>query len=295
LTKNFTYVNTLPSAELRIGLWSDAALRLAYGRGIARPQFGDLAPNLALTIASETGGRNYSSIGNPNLKATFSNNYDLLFEQYLKPLGLFTTGFFYKDIRDPYAVYQTENVHYPGFPESFIQDQPINAGRAYVWGWEIAYQQRFSFLPGFLGGLGFSGNYTWTTSATFGLPGRSDHPPLLRQAPNNWNLGPTYARGRLTVTMGLTYNGASIYAYNYQDGAPLGLTGPNGDNYLYSHLQVDAQGSYRMPKGFTAVVFGENLTNEVFGFYNGSGIWPVQREYYNRTVGAGVRWNSVER
>ena len=295
LTKNFTYVNTLPSAELRIGLWSDAALRLAYGRGIARPQFGDLAPNLALTIASETGGRNYSSLGNPNLKATSSNNYDLLFEQYLKPLGLFTTGFFYKDIRDPYAVYQTDNVHYPGFPESFIQDQPINAGSAYVWGWEIAYQQRFSFLPGFLGGLGFSGNYTWTTSATFGLPGRSDHPSLLRQAPNNWNLGPTYARGRLTVTMGLAYNGASIYAYNYQDGAPLGLTGPNGDNYLYPHLQVDAQGSYRMPKGFTAVVFGENLTNEVFGFYNGSGVWPVQREYYNRTIGAGIRWNSVER
>ena len=102
---------------------------------------------------------------------------------------------------------------YPGFPESFIQDQPINAGSAYVWGWEIAYQQRWSFLPGFLGGLGFSGNYAWTTSATFGLPGRSDHPPLLRQAPNNWNLGPTYARGKLTVTMGLTYNGASIYAY----------------------------------------------------------------------------------
>jgi TonB-dependent receptor len=295
LSKNFTYVDPLPSAELRIGLWSDSALRLAYGRGIARPQFGDLAPNLSLTIASETGGRNTSSIGNPNLKAAFSNNYDILFEQYLRPLGLFTTGFFYKDIRDPYAVIETDNVHYPGFPESFIQDEPENAGSAHVWGWEIAYQQRWSFLPGFLGGLGFSGNYVWTTSATFGLPGRSDHPPLLRQAPSNWNLGPTYARGRLTVAMGLAYNGASIYAYNYQDGAPLGLTGPNGDNYLYSHLQVDAQGSYRLPKGFTAVVYGLNLTNEVFGFYNGSPIWPVQREYYNRTIGAGVRWSSAER
>ncbi len=295
LTKSFTYVDTLPSAELRIGLWSDGALRLAYGRGIARPQFGDLVPNLSLTIASETGGRNTSSIGNPNLKAAFSNNYDVLFEQYLKPLGLFTTGFFYKDIRDPYAVIQTQGVTYPGFPETFIQDQPENAGSAYVWGWEIAYQQRWSFLPGFLGGLGFSGNYSWTTSATYGLPGRSDHPPLLRQAPNNWNLGPTYARGKLTVTMGLTYNGASIYAYQYQDGAPLGLTGPNGDNYLYSHLQVDAQGSYRLPKGFKAIVFGENLTNEVFGFYNGSPIWPVQREFYNRTIGAGLRWNSMER
>jgi TonB-dependent receptor len=96
LTKNFTYVNVLPSAELRIGLWSDAALRLAYGRGVARPQFGDLAPDLSLTIASTTGGRNTSSIGNPNLKAALANNYDVLFEQYLKPLGLLTTGFFIK-------------------------------------------------------------------------------------------------------------------------------------------------------------------------------------------------------
>jgi hypothetical protein len=95
--------------------------------------------------------------------------------------------------------------------------------------------------------------------------------------------------------LALTYNGASIYAYNYQDGAPLGLTGPNGDNYLYSHLQVDAQGSYKLWKGFTAVVYGLNLTNEVFGFYNGSPIWPVQREYYNKTIGAGVRWSSAER
>jgi len=295
LTKNFTYVDILPSVELRMRLWSDSAIRLSYGRGIARPQFGDLAPNLSLTIASETGGRNTSSIGNPNLKAAFANNYDIMFEQYLKPLGLFTTGFFYKDIRDPYAVIQTDNVHYPGFPESFIQDQPENAGSAHLWGWEIAYQQQWSFLPGLLNGLGLSGNYAWTTSTTFGLPGRTDNPPLLRQAPNNWNLGPTYYRGRLYVGMGLAYNGAMIYAYNYQNGAPLGLTGPNGDNYLYAHLQVDAQASYQLPKGFKAVVYGLNLTNEVFGFYNGSGIWPVQREYYNRTIGAGLRWNSVER
>jgi hypothetical protein len=43
-------------------------------------------------------------------------------------------------------------------------------------------------------------------------------------------------------------------------------------------------------------VYGLNLTNEVFGFYQGSTIHPIQREYYNRTIGAGLRWNSsVER
>ncbi len=259
LTKSFTYVDTLPSAELRIGLWTDGALRLAYGRGIARPQFGDLAPNLSLTIASETGGRNTSSIGNPNLKATFSNNYDILFEQYLKPLGLFTTGLFYKDIRDPYAVIQTENVHYPGFPESFVQDQPrtpearmYGAGRSH-----ISSAGRSCRAP--WEGLGFSGNYSWTTSATFGLPGRSDHPPLLRQAPNTWNLGPTYDRGRLSVRMGLSYNGANIARLPIPGWrASRSARAELGDNYFYSHLQVDAQGSYRLPKGFKLVVYGLN-------------------------------------
>ena len=293
--RDYTYVDALPSAELRIGLTADSALRLAYGRGIARPQFGDLAPNVSLTIVSETSDRNTASAGNPDLKATHADNYDILFEQYLKPLGLITAGFFYKNITDPIVVLQTDGVHYPGYTESFILDAPANAGSAHLWGWEAAYEQRWSFLPGVLGGLGFSGNYSYTSSRTDGIPGRSGHPPLLRQAPNTWNLSPTYDRGRLSVRMGLSYNGANIFAYNYQNGAPLGLTGPNGDNYLYSHLQVDAQGAYRLPKGFTAVVYGLNLTNEVFGFYNGSPIWPVQREYYHATIGAGLRWNSIER
>jgi hypothetical protein len=33
------------------------------------------------------------------------------------------------------------------------------------------------------------------------------------------------------------------------------------------------------------------LTNEVFGFYNGSTIYPVQREYYKPTTSFGVRWS----
>jgi hypothetical protein len=33
-----------------------------------------------------------------------------------------------------------------------------------------------------------------------------------------------------------------------------------------------------------------NLNNEVFGFYSGSEAYPIQREYYGRTVIAGLRW-----
>jgi hypothetical protein len=35
-----------------------------------------------------------------------------------------------------------------------------------------------------------------------------------------------------------------------------------------------------------------NLNNEVFGFYQGSEQFPIQREYYSRTISAGLRWTS---
>ena len=125
----------------------------------------------------------------------------------------------------------------------------------------------------------------------------------------------TYDKKGLSVRLGLSYNAANIFAYNYSDasagplvfaggnadtntgylGAGGGLAGPNGDLYLYSHLQADLQASYRLPKGFTAVAYGLNLNNEVFGFYQGSSIYSVQREFYHTTYGGGLRWSPVHK
>jgi len=290
--KGGSYFDPLPSAELRYATTPDSAIRVAYSRGLARPNFGDLAPYLNLNIA---GARNTSSVGNPNLKATHADNLDVLFEQYLKPLGLIQAGYFYKWISNPIVKITTNGVTYPGIPESFIQTQPVNIGDAHVQGFEIAVQQRLTYLPSVLSALGISANYSYTNSQANGIPNRSDHPPLVRQAPNTWNISPTFDKGRVSVRVGLAFNQANIFSYGYTDGAPLGLKGPNGDNYLYSHFQVDAQGSVRLAKGFTAVVYGLDLNNEVFGFYNGSPIWPNQREYYKPTIGGGVRWNSGEK
>jgi TonB-dependent receptor len=289
LKMNGSYFDALPSAEVKYAIAGDSAIRFAYSRGLARPNFGDLAPYLALNVA---GGRNTSSIGNPNLKATHADNFDLLFEQYLKPLGMIQAGYFYKRIGDPIVSIQTNGVTYPGIPQTFIQTQPVNAGSAHVQGFEVAFQQRLSYLPGVLSALGISANYGYTASQANGIPGRSDHPALLRQAPHTWNISPTYDRGRVSFRLGLSYNAANIFFYNYSDGAPVGIHGPNGDGYLYAHLQVDAQTSVRLAKGFTFIAYGLNLTNEVFGFYQGDPVWPIQREYYKPTFGGGFRWTS---
>jgi hypothetical protein len=202
-------------------------------------------------------------------------------------------GFFYKDITAP--IYSVNTTVASGTYQGFTQTQPLNGSSAWLYGFEIAYQQRLSYLPGVLRALGISANYSYTASRASGIPGRSDHPALQRQAPHTWNISPTYDRGRVSVRVGMTYNSANIFQYNYQDGAPLGINGPLGDVYLYAHLQLDAQGTVRLAKGFSVLAYGLNLNNEVFGFYQGSTVWPIQREYYHPTYAMGVRWTSAER
>jgi TonB-dependent receptor len=282
------YLDVLPSASLRFALDKDSDLRLVYGRGISRPDPQDITKSVGQPDTTQTPPT--ISIGNPNLKAEHANNYDILYERYLTPLGLIQAGYFYKDLTDPITTVLTNPTTGPF--AGYKVTQPGNAGSAYVQGVEIAFQQRLSYLPGALSGAGISANYSYTTSTARDLPGRSDQPALLRQAPNTWNVSPTYDTKRLSLRVGMTFDDSMIYAYQWSDGADsVGVKGPSGDNYLYSHYQFDAQASYKLFGGFTVYGYGLNLNNEVFGFYNGSPQYVVQREYYHPTYAGGIRWN----
>ena len=225
----------------------------------------------------------------------------MLLEKYLKPLGMISAGYFYKYLTDP--IIATETRPTSGPYAGFLVSQPGNAGTATLQGFEIAYQQHMAFLPGALRGFGLSANYSYTTSTAHGLPLRTDSPTLLRQAPNTWNISPTYDREKYSIRAGISYNGANIFAYQYQnlnsDGTPIdpgdltagGVKGPGGDIYLYPHLQFDMQGTVHVASTVSIVAYGLNLTNEVFGFYNGSPEYVLQREFYKPSFAVGVQWN----
>jgi TonB-dependent receptor len=305
-----SYLTVLPSAAIRYALTSSTNVRLSYARGLSRPDPQDIAQAVTYsTIGSPGITQNTVTLGNPNLKAETGDNVDLLIEHYLNPFGMVSVGYFYKNLTNP-IVQQQFILH--NFspnpvvaPQDFLASQPINAGSAWINGVEFAYLEHLSMLPGALKGLGISANYSYTTSRASGLPGRSDHPRLLRNAPNTWNISPTYDMGRVSVRLGLSYNQANISSYAYQDGTlladgvtpssatPGGLKGPFSDQYFYSHLQVDAEGSIKLGHGLTYVMSGLNLTNEVFGFYQGSPQYMVQREFYRQTIEAGFRWSPV--
>ena len=297
---NGSYLNVLPSVSLRYAFTPDTNIRLAYSRGLARPDPQDIAQSVTFTTSGSPGSlKNTASLGNPDLKAEIADNVDVLFEHYLQPFGLVSGGFFYKNLSDPIVTSTRLLDNFQPTPiapvGTYSVTQPFNAGSAWIAGFEAAYIQHLTFLPGLLGGLGISANYGYTASRASGLVGRSDHPRLLRNAPNTWNISPTYDRRRVSIRLGLSYNQANIYSYQFQDGSdgtdltPGGLTGPFGDLYFYSHLQVDAQGSVNLGHRLTFVMYGLNLTNEVFGFYQGDPQYMIQREYYKPSIAVGLR------
>lgn len=291
-----SYLNPLPSVQLRYKIDNDSDIRAVYGRGISRPDPYQLVPY----IVEDQSTTPYTiTIGNTGLVAEHANDYDVLYEHYFKSVGMLEGGYFYKQITKPiYA--QQSIIPTTGSPLSqpYAGDlvlQEVNGDHAWISGFEVAYQQHLNYLPGMLSGARINANFAYTNSKNYNLTGRTDSPQLVGQAPCSWNIGPAYATKRALVTMGVSHNSANIYAYQYQSTGPgavdYGVTGPNGDNYFYSHTQIDAQATYYIARGFTVLASGQNMNNEVFGFYNGQPKYMVQREYYKPTYSFGLRWN----
>jgi TonB-dependent receptor len=290
-----SYVNPLPSVQFRYTIDSNSELRAVYGRGISRPDPYQLVPYITVDQSATPYAVN---IGNTALVAEHANDYDVLYQRYLPSVGMIQAGYFYKALTKP-IFSQQSIIPATGSPlsQAYAGDnvlQEVNGDHAYVQGVEFAYQQHMTYLPGVLSGARIDANITYTSSTNYDLTNRTDSPALVGQAPLSWNIGPAFATKRALVTMGISHNGANIYAYQYQStgpaAVPYGLKGPNGDNYFYAHTQVDAKATYYLGKGFTAEAIGENMNNAVFGFYNGSSQYMVQREYYKPTYSGGVRW-----
>ena len=290
-----SYVNPLPSVQLRYRIDNDSDIRAVYGRGISRPDPYQLVPY----ITEDQSTTPYTiNIGNPALVAEHANDYDILYERYLPSIGMIHAGYFYKQITRP--IYGQQS-YIPATGSTLSQAyagdlvfQEVNGDHAWVQGVELAYQQHLTYFPGALRGARINANLTYTGSRNYNLIGRTDDPALAGQAPLSWNVGPSYATKRALVTFGISNNGANIYAYQYQSTGPgavqFGVKGPFGDNYFYPHTQVDAKATYYLGKGFTVMAIGQNMNNDPFGFYNGSPKYMVQREYYKPTYSGGVRW-----
>ena len=142
-----SYLDVLPSAHLKYLLSERQNLRLSYFKGISRPNLYELIPG-----TNGLDNEYYTTAGNPYLKHTQADNFDLRFEHYGPANAQLLAGVFYKNIQNPieYGFKQVGN------NSSYYQ--PQNFGTAVNYGAELVFIK-------YLGQWGLNGNYTYTHSA----------------------------------------------------------------------------------------------------------------------------------
>lgn len=288
-----TYTDVFPSAQLRVAVDPVTDVRFAVTRGIARPNYSDLAPSLVGQV-DKAQQANFGNLraGNPNLRPQRAWNFDLLAERFLPIGGVISGGVFYKSITD--FIY-TRDFIYTGPVTEFVGfggTQPQNGGSAHLVGFEGDWTQHLTFLPGILSGVGFDVNWTHVSSSANLLPtdtsaaGKARTVSVPRQSPNIANAAVLYDIGHLSARVAWQFQGASIVSYG--DGSPT----PNGDTYFYDHSQVDASLIYNLADNIQLQLQGLNLNNAVFGFYMGTthNNYPIQREFYGRSLILGAKY-----
>ncbi len=249
VTGSSDYVNLFPSLNATWRFDDFTNLRAAVTTSIVRPQFADMAPYVNITVGQPT-----AAIGNPDLDATRALAYDLMLERYFRSVGFVSAGVFYKSLDD--FIYPTSRARRADEqlgPDATLVTQPVNGPSASIRGFEVAWQQNLSFLPGVLGGLGVNANYTYTRSKST-IPNRGGADSKLPgQTGNAGNIGVFFDRGPVSLRAGGNYSGEFLSTINPQS--------PEGDTRTRSRFQVDASGALRLANGIR--LFGEfiNLTN----------------------------------
>ena len=173
-----SYHNVLPSLNLRMKAADTLQFRFGAAMGISRPDFdklqgyATLSENVDSTLNGTVRTVNNVSLtgtsdGNPNLRPTRSSQADLTAEWYFAPAGSLTVAVFNKRLKD---IVITQSYAYPlqgtdGKSYDFNVTAPVNGARGHARGMEIAYQQYFDMLPGWLSGFGVQANYTYVDSA----------------------------------------------------------------------------------------------------------------------------------
>ena len=168
------YNDTLPSLNLAWDLRDDLVLRFGAAKVMARPGLGNLTPGVSVSVS---GGNRVVTGGDPFLDPFRAKTADLGLEWYFAPESALTAAFFWKDI-DSFVQTSRETRPYntSGLPESLLAGTgaqptddfqfniPVNSPGGKLKGIEIAYQQPFTFLPGFWSHFGTLLNYTYVDS-----------------------------------------------------------------------------------------------------------------------------------
>lgn len=268
-----SYTDVLPSLNLRVFLADGLQARFAVSRAMVRPEMYQLQPFTNLSINFEADGYTLDDVapftgigGNPGLDPIKATNYDASLEWYFAPTGSVTLAVFHKDITDYiFTGTETETFTNGGVTYDFLMTRYVNGDEGTVDGFELAYQQFYDFLPGWLSGFGVQGNFTFIDSSG----GRNTSQNILDPLQNT-------ASGEALPLEGMSrtsYNAALLYenygisarlAYNWREEYLLTTSAANINAPVWAsdYGQLDGSVFYSLTDDVKIGIQSTNILNE---------------------------------
>ena len=237
-----TYIDLLPSLQLKYKLTDNSNIRASYFKSISRPALFELVPTPTLGQATDV-------TGNPLVQHTVADNYDLRYELYPGKEEQLFVGGFYKNIINPIEFALND------LSGGQLNTSPQNFGTAKVAGAEIVYSRYF-------GDIGVSGNYTYTYSnikttkiytstdaagVTTSVSKLQDR-PLQGQTGDVVNLSLLYKndKQKVFVQLAYTYTSKTLalvysnYGYDYYQ-QPQSFLALSGEKQVSKHFTLTAK------------------------------------------------------
>jgi TonB-dependent receptor len=275
-TNKQSYTDVFPTVQGTYNFSDNLIARLTYSTAIARPGFNQISASQSIDLGALT-----VSSGNPNLKPTTGNNFDLSVEYYLNKGGIISFGAFDKEF-EHYTVQSQVREFFPASGDTtdiFSVNTFQDVGHAQAYGTELNYNQHFTFLPAPLDAFGFNGNYTYVQSSFMVRPGQFEQLPSTSRT--TFNASIFYEKGPFEADLGASFVSKNLFA-----------VGPSAqfDTWSQPRFRLDLGTKYTLNENFSFFFDVKNLTDTTLKFTEGSsGERPIQREFYGPTFTSGVK------
>ena len=273
------YHHWLPGLHARYQLAKNTQVRAAWTNTVVRPTFGQLAPGFVIDD-------DVAEFGNPNLKPLESSNFDLGIEHFMGHAGTVSAFLFYKDIKN--FVYNTDLAGSGEWADFTEAHSYANGDSAKLYGLELAYSQKFDWLPAPWNGVIMGANTTFSRSkasvegfdAASGTTIKRDI-DLPSQSKTVGNLMLGWEDDRLSVRLSANYKSAYLYEL-------AGINDKAHDSHVDAQTFVDFSARYSLTKDLQISFDAQNLTDQPYFVYSGNSRYNNQYEEYGPTYSVGL-------
>ncbi|WP_275547798.1 TonB-dependent receptor [Pseudomonas sp. Marseille-Q0931] len=267
------YDHWLPGLHARYQISPSTAVRAAWTNTVVRPTFGQLAPGFAIDGDD-------ASFGNPDLKPLESMNLDLGIEHYMGRAGVVSGFLFYKDIDN--FIYNTDLAGsgiWADFDEALSFE---NGSGAKLYGMELAYSQKFDWLPAPWNGVLLGANLTLSRSdATIEGQGAKRSIDLPNQSDTVGNFMVGWENDRFNFRVAANYKSSYLYEIS-------SVEDKRHDLYVDDQLFVDFKAGYFITPELQLTFEAQNIIDESYYVYTGRRSYNAQYEEYGPTYKVGL-------